>query len=136
MMKVVLDANIVISAILGSKVTNEIITSEKYTLFAPRMIFSEIIKYKDEICEKASLNEKEFYETLNALTAFIRLVDYTKYQDYIEEAKNAIGHRDIKDVDYIACALALNANFIWTNDKDFSAQDLVSVNNTSEVMRL
>lgn len=134
-MKVVIDANIVISAILGSSATINIITSEKYELCAPRIIFSEIVKYQKEISERAGLGEREFYETLNALAVFIKLIDYTSYQDYIENAKIAIGKRDVKDVDYIACSLAIGAGFIWTNDKDFSAQNLVRVKNTEDVMK-
>ncbi|MEK6928101.1 MAG: putative toxin-antitoxin system toxin component, PIN family [Nanoarchaeota archaeon] len=135
-MKVVIDANIIISAILGSKVTNEIIVSEKYELYAPRMIFSEIVRHREEISDKSGINEAEFYETLSALAVFIKLVDYINYQGYIEKAKEAIGRRDIKDSDYIACALEIDADFIWSNDKDFSVQNDVEVKNTSEVMRL
>ncbi|MEK6855886.1 MAG: PIN domain-containing protein [Nanoarchaeota archaeon] len=133
-MKVVLDANILISAILGSKSTIDILTSEKYKLYAPRIIFNEVVKYKDEIIAKANIDEKSFYETLNALTKFIELKGYIDYQENMEKAKEAIGKRDIKDSDYIACALSIGADFIWTNDKDFSSQSLVKTKKTHELI--
>ncbi len=55
------------------------------------------------------------------------------YREHLEKAQKVIGERDIKDADYIACALAKKADFIWTNDKDFSSQDLVATKTTYEI---
>ncbi len=46
-MKVVIDANIIISALIGSKKTVELITSGSFTILAPKKIINEVRKYKD-----------------------------------------------------------------------------------------
>jgi putative PIN family toxin of toxin-antitoxin system len=133
-MKVVVDANIVISALLGSKATIDILTNEAYEFYAPDIIISEIRKYKKELCKKAGYSSEIFDNSLNALLKFIKTIDEIQYQIYIQNAVDAIGKRDVKDADYIACALALGADFIWTNDKDFTSQAIISIKTTKELM--
>ncbi len=133
-MRVVVDANIVISALLGSKVTVGLMLSDDHELYSPKVIIAEISKHKEELCQKAGYSLKEFDSILNALLKFIKTVDYGFYEEFMDDAVKAIGERDIKDADYIACASSLGAEFIWTNDKDFRSQELIPVKTTKELM--
>lgn len=40
-------------------------------------------------------------------------------------AREALSHIDSKDVDYLACALAVDADAIWSSDRHFDQQSLV-----------
>ena len=133
-MRVVVDANILISALLGSKAAISIITDEKIEFFAPEVIISEIRKYKKEICEKAGYSPGDFDNIFNALMKFVKVVDSLTYEKHMSKAVDAIGGSDIKDADYVACALALNADYIWTNDKDFTYQKLIPTKTTKDIM--
>ena len=64
-MRIVLDANIVIAAILGSRAKLIIITSQNHKFYAPSRIINEIKKYKLEICKKLDCEKKD-----NDLTGF------------------------------------------------------------------
>ena len=75
---------------------------------------------------------QEFDIYFEALIFFVNILNYKEYEDYLEKSVNAIKRRDIKDADYIACALAINADFIWTEDKDFSEQKLAKIKNTTQ----
>jgi len=132
MRRVVLDANILIAALMGSRGTITIITSGHYALYVPRRIFDEIHKHRDIICERLKQDATLFDEGFAALFAFITPLEYVKYESFMEKAINTMRHRDLKDADYLACALAVNADFIWTNDKDFTAQDLVPTKTTDQ----
>ncbi|MFH1054450.1 MAG: PIN domain-containing protein [Candidatus Woesearchaeota archaeon] len=131
-MNIVVDANIIIAALLGSRGTLTLITSQNHRFYAPRWIVEEIQKYKGSICDMISLSSKEFDENFDALLVFINILDSFEYELFMEKAKKVMDQRDWKDSDYVACALAVNADFIWTNDKDFSAQDIVSTRTTDE----
>lgn len=48
-MNIVLDANIIITALLGSRGKLNILTSQNHTFYAPKKIIDEIKKYKKEI---------------------------------------------------------------------------------------
>ncbi len=133
-MNVVVDANIIISALLGSQKTIHLIIDKNFKFFAPEIIIDEVEKYKEEISNRAGYSLEEFKENLDALLIFIETINSEDYRNFIEEAKKAIENRDIKDSDYLACALAKNAKLIWTNDKDFSSQDLVNWKTTKELL--
>jgi predicted nucleic acid-binding protein len=113
-MIIVVDANIIIMALMGSRATGVILTSQNHVFYTP-----------------AKIIEKEFEEGMEALLKFIQILEYIEYEAYVQSSKKMIFHRDPTDVDYLACALAVNADFIWSNDKDFTAQEIISVKTTS-----
>ena len=130
-MKCVVDANIIISALLGSKKTIEVITSERYKLYAPLRITEEVRKYKDYICEKSSISNQEFEDVWQSLSIFIKTVNVQEYKLELKKAEEIINERDINDIDYVACALVIGADFIWTNDKDFLTQKKIPIKTTN-----
>lgn len=134
-MNIVLDANIVISALMGSRANLTIITSHNHSFYTPSCIINEIKKYKVLICEKTGQTSEEFDESFDALLKFVKLLEYIEYEDFMDKARQAISHRDWKDADYLACALAVKADFIWTNDKDFVIQKLVAIKTTNEFIK-
>ncbi|HLC84917.1 MAG TPA: PIN domain-containing protein [Candidatus Nanoarchaeia archaeon] len=133
-MIIVVDANI-ISALLGSRGKLTILTSQNHIFYAPKTIVKEIRKYKSEICEKSGQSPAEFDVNFDAVLAFITEIDPIEYEPHVKDAYNAIGRRDSKDTDYLACALAVHAAFIWTEDKDFSSQNLVAVKSTDSFIQ-
>jgi predicted nucleic acid-binding protein len=134
-MNIVVDANIVIAALLGSRGKLTILTSQNHTFYAPKKIIDDIHKYKTEICEKAGQTPEEFEQNFEALLMFINTLQYLEYESHISKAQEVIRERDAKDADYIACALAVNADFIWTDDKDFISQKLVLTKTTDAFIR-
>ncbi len=131
-MRIVLDANIVIAALMGSKVALTIITSQNHTFYVPSRILNEVKKYKQFICDRCSLTQQEFNQNFEALLVFINVLEHVEYDAFLEKAQRVMSHRDSEDADYVACALAINADFIWTNDKDFKVQTLISTKTTQE----
>ena len=131
-MIIVLDANVIIAALLGSRGKLTILTSQNHKFYAPSFVIEEIRKYKQEICNRMNWTDDEFNTYFDALMFFINLLEYNEYAQYMEKASNAIKKRDITDADYLACAILLNADFIWSEDKDFSEQKLVKVKSTAQ----
>lgn len=130
-MKIVLDANIIIAALLGSRGKITIITSQNHMFYAPLKIVDEIKKHKSTLCDRASFSSEEFDLHFEALLYFIEVLEYLRYEKYMKSALDVIEHRDSKDADYIACALSVNADFIWSDDKDFTDQEVVKIKTTN-----
>ena len=59
-MDIVVDTNIIISALLKDSKIREIIVSSKDKLLVPEITFQEIEDHKNELIEKSELSEEEF----------------------------------------------------------------------------
>ena len=117
--QIVLDANILIRAVLGQKVRN---TIEKFAnstqFFTPDICFADARKYLPALFAKRNLPADEALKVLEGLTCLISAVDADLYEFYEIEAKQRIAVRDIDDWPIVAVSLMLDCP-IWTEDADF-----------------
>jgi len=65
---------------------------------------------------------------------YIILIPVKHFEDKINEANEAMGDIDIKDVPFLACAIALKSD-IWSDDKDFQKQKKVKIFTTSDFIK-
>lgn len=115
----VLDANILIRAVLGSKVRNLIIGNyERVNFFTPDVCLADAEKYLPTLFEKRGLSAEPSISVLSSLRNLIQTVDASIYKSHAAEAKRRMENRDLNDWPVAASALALNSP-IWTEDKDF-----------------
>lgn len=115
----VLDANILIRAVLGNKVRDLLIKFRKSAeFFIPDVCVEETQKYLPIILSKRSIPDEPVLTVLSKLKSFLQIGDESFYQEYADEAKQRIKMRDIHDWPVIATALMLNSP-IWTEDQDF-----------------
>ena len=134
-MKLVIDTNIVISALIKDGNTREIIVSGKFELVSPDFVLEETYKYEGYICEKAGLTKDEFELLMALIFQKITVVPSNEYEARKGTAKK-IMKQDIKDVPYVACYLALKCDGIWTNDDDYEDVKEIEVVSTSELSGL
>lgn len=115
----VLDANIMLRAVLGIRVRALI---EKYvedvSLFIPSSCVAEVRGYLPSLCARRNWDSAAAINLLDTLLALVRTVEQDFYSDFEESAKRRIGVRDIDDWPVVAPALALGAE-VWTEDSDF-----------------
>ncbi len=133
-MSVVIDTNILLSALIKDSVTRKIIIKYGLNFYYPEISFHEIQKYKNLVLKKSGMNEKEYKILLDCLFDHIILIPEKQIIQEIKKADKIIGNIDIDDVVFLACAIALNAD-IWSDDKDFKKQRKVDVFTTQEFMK-
>ena len=135
-MKLVVDTNVVISALVKNGFLRDFIINKNssFELITPAYIFSEINKYKDYICKKADINEKQFYFLLVTIFKYIQVINPIYYNSYLNEADKIIGHIHKTDVPFIAVALSLNCP-VWSDDKHFKKQKRVKVLTTKDMLK-
>ena len=132
-MKLVIDANVVISALIADSKTRELIVTLDPDLLTPAFVHDEIENYEDLIVEKSGMKPDRVTQFIKLLFQYIDVVPASEFYPAIESADEAIGDTDPDDVLYLACAIACDAA-IWSDDSDFDGQDLVETYSTIEVI--
>ncbi len=135
-MKLVIDTNILISALIKNSTVREIIMNSRIKFYYPAISLNEVHKYIELIMNKSGLNSNEYSELLRNLLSYINLVREDKFIDYLGEAEKIIGKIDINDVVFVACALAINADGIYSEDRHFERQNRVNVFKTKDVLEI
>ena len=131
--KIILDTNIILSALIKSGIIREIILKDSFEFLTPAYTLTEIYKYKGLICEKSKISFKEFDELANKLFRYIQVLNPASYLFYLKKASRLID--DFKDIPFIATALAFNCP-IWSEDKHFKKQNKIRILTTKEIINL
>ncbi|MDO8427805.1 MAG: PIN domain-containing protein [Candidatus Diapherotrites archaeon] len=135
-LKLVVDANVIVSALLKNGQTRELLLSGKFEKLAvPDFIQEELFKYLDEFSKRLDCEKKELQDTLAELfeSAKIEIFQSEFYSDFSTKAKSLIS--DSKDTAYLALALKLNYS-IWSQDPDFKAQNEIKIYTTLDLIKL
>ena len=120
----VLDANILIRAVLGKKVKELLMKfQDVVTFLTPDVCFDDANKYLPELFEKRNLSPGLALNVLSELKKIIQIVDEEVYEIYFELAKQRIKTRDFYDWPIVATALAFKCP-VWTEDRDFFGSGL------------
>ncbi len=116
---IVLDANILIRAILGTRARQLIWDhAASVQFFAPDVAYMDARTYLPALLQKRGVPEGPLMAVLDKLEAVVRPLMAEIYTPYKTQALDRIATRDANDWPILACAMALNCP-IWTEDADF-----------------
>lgn len=116
---IVLDANILIRAVLGKRVRELIVANaETAQFFAPDVAYADARKYLPALLEKRGVNSESAMAVLTALESIVRPLELGVYADMQTQALQRIAIRDADDWPVVACAMTM-ACPVWTEDADF-----------------
>ncbi|NQW95092.1 MAG: nucleotide-binding protein [Polaromonas sp.] len=116
---IVLDANILIRAVLGKRVRELIAeNAETVQFFAPDVAYVDARKYLPALLEKRGVNSKSAMTVLDALESIVRPLELGVYAGLQTQALQRISMRDADDWPFLACAMTI-ACPVWTEDADF-----------------
>jgi predicted nucleic acid-binding protein len=131
---IVVDTNILLSALISDSKTREIIVNIDKQLVAPEAIYQEINKYRDLIKDKSDISQEELEKLLETMFKHIQMVPNEKIKQKLDEAEKEISEVDEDDVIFLATALSVEAT-IWSDDKDLQKQKLVETKTTEEIIK-
>lgn len=115
----VLDANILIRAVLGQKVRTLIITNAgQIDFFTPVVCFDDARKYLPELLSRRNVPVDTACRVLDALSPLVQSIETEWLEDFEVRARLRLRQRDEQDWPILAAALALNCP-VWTEDTDF-----------------
>src|SRR5947209_3349791 len=117
---IVLDANILIRAVLGRRVRELLDTyaAQGVRFFAPDVVFDDAERYLPLLLKKRGKPHSDTLATIAYLRNSIEPVTPELYSDFETDARERLRGRDETDWPVLAAALAL-ACPVWTEDADF-----------------
>jgi predicted nucleic acid-binding protein len=116
---IVLDANILIRAVLGKRVRELILgNADSVQFFAPDVAYADARKYLPALLEKRGVNSKSAMTVLDALESIVRPLELGVYAGMQTQALQRIAVRDADDWHVLACAMTISCP-VWTEDADF-----------------
>jgi predicted nucleic acid-binding protein len=117
---IVLDANILIRAILGRRVRHlpEQYTGREVRFYAPDVAYADAEKYLPSLLKRKGIFDTDLPSALRYLRHIIEPVNQESYAAFENQARLRLLGRDEADWPVLASALALSCP-IWTEDVDF-----------------
>lgn len=115
-MKLVADANVLLSAAVGGRAKLVLTAPEVEEVITPASTLAEVQEYAPYLAKKRRLPLDLVLLTLAALP--VTVVEQNTYAVALPEAEKRIEHRDPDDVEVLALALHFNLP-VWSNDNDF-----------------
>lgn len=115
----VVDANILVRAVLGTRVREVIETFTGDVLFfVPESAYAEAEEHVAALVTKRGGNPEKALALLRSLSHLVEFVGREVYGEFEVEARERLARRDPEDWPLLASALALRCP-IWTEDTDF-----------------
>ena len=132
-MKIILDSNILFSALLRKSLTRKLILEYNGSFLFPSYIFHEIEKHQEELIRKSGMPKQHLNNLLNIILNKVEIVTEDKLKPYKDQAYTIIKDIDPNDTLFIACALAYPGSVIWSDDRKLKTQKKVRIVNTEEM---
>jgi len=135
-MRLVVDTNVILSALLRNSTTRRMLLDPSFELYVPEHLCSELRAHKTEIAKRSALTEGDVSTALDMLLEGIIVVPERRFRSFIPKALEAMRGIDKDDAPFLALALSFPNDGIWSNDMHFQRQNLVKVRRTEDVLGL
>ena len=135
-MRFVVDTNRIIASLVRDSASRKILLSEKFEFLTVGVARSEIEEHRKELREKAKLTDKQLDTILAMLFKRIFVVSDVVIEKKMRQAEKIMDTIDPSDTPFIAVALAMENDGIWSDDKHFSKQKRIKVWKTKDLLRL
>jgi len=132
-MDLIVDTNSILSALIKDSAARKIIFKSGFRFYAPETIIKEIFSHLELIGGKTGFAEAEIQTLAHFIASYFTTVPRSKYEDFILQATALVPHPE--DFQFIALALAIPNDGIWTADKHFAKQNKVKVWKTQELLK-
>ncbi|MFH1722769.1 MAG: PIN domain-containing protein [Candidatus Altiarchaeota archaeon] len=133
MITLVVDTNIIISALIKDSVARAILVHPAFTFLLPDYSIREIKRYVQFLEKKTGLNKEELLGLLDGLLENVVVFGFEDYRGNYGRAEDIMKGIDLDDAPFIALALSKPNQGIWTNDKHLHKQTKVKTWTTQEL---
>ncbi len=133
-MRLIIDTNRIIAALIKDSISRKIITHLNAELFAISFSKNEVSKYKTLILEKSNLKEIEYELIFDNINSHLVYLDDKIINLKINEASILMDKIDPDDAPFLVAALATNSE-LWSDDKHFEKQDKIKVWKTKDLVK-
>jgi predicted nucleic acid-binding protein len=133
-MNIIIDSNILFSALIKDSTTRKIILEHEGFFLFPSFIFEEMQKHKHELLDKSGMTNQDFNLLLNLLLKKVIIIPNEKLQLYKQQADELVKDIDPDDSVFVACALAYKGA-LWTDEKRLKKVKNIRVLDTKDITK-
>lgn len=134
-MKIIIDTNIIISALIKNSLTRKLIIDYDGFFYTPELLLEEVLKHQKDILKKSNMSQKEHSELLEFLLDKIKVIPSKNFKSYLLQASVLAQKTDPDDLQFFACALLYPESVIWSNEIRLKKQSQIRIMNTLEFMK-
>jgi predicted nucleic acid-binding protein len=135
-MKIIVDANILFSALIKDSKTRELIFNKNAEFYTPEFVFDELNKYRKEIMDKSKLCSSEFQKLFLTMFKIVTVIPGEDLINFSDRAYELVKEIDKKDIDYVAAVLKLENSVLWSEDKLLKNIKEIKILNSLEIALL
>ncbi len=135
-MILIVDTNEIISALIRDSSSRRILLSPRFFFYTPDFTLNEIQRHVPLIGRKTSLSQEDVFLLLDTLMERIQVIEFDSYRQEYTEADRIIGGIDPDDVPFIALALSISNDGVWSSDRHFLKQDMIRIWETKALLKL
>ena len=117
MIRIVVDANILISALLNGS-AKFILFDPKYEFVTTEFTVSEVYHFLPFIAKRSGVAIRELEVAIKLLHLVVRPRQY--YRHMLSRARKVLRNIDLNDIDLLALYF-VESTYLWSEDKDFEA---------------
>jgi len=132
----VVDTNRIIAGLIRDSTVREILLYPRFEFYVPDHLLLEIKNHKEMLLKKSGLSDESFTLIFDLIISNIIVVPKSETNPRIEEATAIIGNIDPDDVPFIALALSVPNDGIWTEDRHFLQQNSVRIWTTKDFIEM
>ena len=114
--RLIVDANILFSALLRDSTTRHIILHEGLDLHTPDWLWTEFERNREMILRKSRATPAALDALVTALQDRIRSIPLDVIRPHLGEAQRRLGQDHAMDAPYVAAAIAISGG-VWSHDK-------------------
>jgi predicted nucleic acid-binding protein len=130
--RLVADANVLISAVLGGRARLVLSHPAVAEVLAAESVVDDVREYAPRLAPKLELPPEAVLLAVAALP--VRIVEASSYQPAMPRARRALSRRDPDDTDTLALALQFDLP-VWSNDRDFEGTG-VTQHTTARLLKM
>ncbi len=134
-MRLVVDTNRIIAALIKNSFSRKIIMSRKFELVTINFAVAEVKEHKKEIVSKANLSDIEFDKLLSVFFGKIYIVEDFVIKNQEKRARGIMDAIDSDDSPFIALAMSIDNDGIWSDDRHFTKQNTVKIWKTEQLIK-
>lgn len=127
------DANIVMGAMIRDGTTRHLLFSAPLDLHAPESLWEELERNRPYLLRKSGATDAAFQLLLDQLRSRIKGVPIEVLRDHIDDALSRLGPKDRLDAPYVAAAMAIRGT-LWSHDRRLSRSAGIPNVTTREVI--
>ena len=134
-MKIIVDTNRIVAALIKNSTSRRILFSNKFEFLTTEFATKELSDHKKEILVKVHIPESALDKLIANIFKRIYVIDDIAIKERFDQAMAIMDKIDPDDTTFIALALSVENDGIWSDDKHFTMQRVIKTWKTGDMLK-